>query len=276
MRPSKASLLTQFVSAGGVLALLLSPGYAANKNNNNNPPPRPQLSRPAPQFHPQSQPTHTYQYQHSNTSGGTGTTYQLHRTYGGTGQTFTPHTTTQPRTFGGTHFQSGTGATNTLNTRTFGHGGTNAPGPTPQFQKRTFGGTQFTPTGHGVTGAKFGPHGTLGFRGANAQALRMHGASYSYRGHNYWRFYAPRYHWPHGYFYHRYEVGGFLPREFWLDDYVIDDWALFHLDDPMAGFEWVRYGPDILLINIDTGEVVQVIYDAFDETDAPPPDDDGE
>jgi hypothetical protein len=32
---------------------------------------------------------------------------------------------------------------------------------------------------------------------------------------------------------------------------------------PRSGFQWERYGPDLLLVNIAPGQVVDTIYDAF-------------
>ncbi|HEL3249660.1 TPA: RcnB family protein, partial [Stenotrophomonas maltophilia] len=38
---------------------------------------------------------------------------------------------------------------------------------------------------------------------------------------------------------------------------------LFGLDMPPMGYEWVRHGPDALLINTGNGEIVQVVYGRF-------------
>jgi Ni/Co efflux regulator RcnB len=46
--------------------------------------------------------------------------------------------------------------------------------------------------------------------------------------------------------------------------YYYADWATLGLDPPMPGFQWVRYGPDLLLVNVTTGEVVETIPDAFE------------
>jgi Ni/Co efflux regulator RcnB len=60
-------------------------------------------------------------------------------------------------------------------------------------------------------------------------------------------------------------VGGVFPREYWVRDYYIDDFAVYDLPEPGYGLQWIRYGPDILLINLDTGEIVQTVYGAFPE-----------
>jgi Ni/Co efflux regulator RcnB len=41
------------------------------------------------------------------------------------------------------------------------------------------------------------------------------------------------------------------------------DWADLGLPPPPPGDQWVRYGPDLLLVDVSTGQIVDVIYDAF-------------
>jgi Ni/Co efflux regulator RcnB len=55
-----------------------------------------------------------------------------------------------------------------------------------------------------------------------------------------------------------------LPQVFLLPVYFYPDWAVIGLDPPPPDCAWVRYGPDLLLANIATGEVIDTIYDAFD------------
>jgi len=82
-------------------------------------------------------------------------------------------------------------------------------------------------------------------------------------------FNAPRkfgigaYHPPRGYEYRRYHYGEILPPLFWGSDYILSDYWLFGLDLPPLGYEWVRFGPDALLIDDATGEVVQSVYSLF-------------
>lgn len=68
---------------------------------------------------------------------------------------------------------------------------------------------------------------------------------------------------PRGFRYHRWGYGDILPRGYWGPQYFLQDYWLFGLDVPPYGFEWVRYGPDALLIDTRSGEVVQVIYGRF-------------
>jgi len=78
------------------------------------------------------------------------------------------------------------------------------------------------------------------------------------------RFRAPRaYVRPIGWYPHRWVYGERLPRVFFAPDYFILDFAAFGLLAPWDGYEWVRYGNDALLIDVETGEVVRVEYDVF-------------
>lgn len=77
-----------------------------------------------------------------------------------------------------------------------------------------------------------------------------------------------RYRWrpyvrPHGWYYRRWVYGEVLPRIFWVRDYWIADFWMFGLPVPPYGYEWVRYGDDAVLVNTDTGEILQVIYNVF-------------
>lgn len=78
------------------------------------------------------------------------------------------------------------------------------------------------------------------------------------------RFRAPRaYVRPAGWYPHRWVYGERLPRAFFAPDYFIIDFAAFGLLAPWGGYEWVRYGDDALLIDVETGEVIRVEYDVF-------------
>lgn len=71
------------------------------------------------------------------------------------------------------------------------------------------------------------------------------------------------YHAPPGFAYRRWVIGEILPPPFWVRDYWLSDYWLFGLDIPPVGYEWVRYGPDALLIDTNSGDVVQVVYGLF-------------
>ena len=71
------------------------------------------------------------------------------------------------------------------------------------------------------------------------------------------------YHRPHGWYAHRWTFGEFLPTFFFARNYWISDYSEFDLPDPPEGCTWVRYGDDALLIDEDSGEVIQVVYGIF-------------
>ncbi len=77
------------------------------------------------------------------------------------------------------------------------------------------------------------------------------------------RFHAGIYRAPPGYRYRRWSYGAFLPAIYWNRDYWLTDFLAFGLFAPPPGFVWVRYGPDALLIDEYTGEIIQVDYGVF-------------
>jgi Ni/Co efflux regulator RcnB len=66
-----------------------------------------------------------------------------------------------------------------------------------------------------------------------------------------------------GYHYRRWVIGMTLPALFLAPAYYFSDYPLLGLEPPPPGYRWVRYGPDLLLVQIPTGRIVDVIYDAF-------------
>jgi hypothetical protein len=88
-------------------------------------------------------------------------------------------------------------------------------------------------------------------------------AQFVYRGHPFNRVHMAPFAYPSGWAYRRWEVGAVLPPLFLVRDYYYADWAGLGLPPPQPGFEWVRYGPDLLLVNVTTGQVVDVAYGVF-------------
>lgn len=68
---------------------------------------------------------------------------------------------------------------------------------------------------------------------------------------------------PQGWADHRWAFGQVLPRAYWAPEYLIGDYWLFALEVPPGGYEWVRDDDDAILVNIDTGEILQVEYGVF-------------
>lgn len=73
----------------------------------------------------------------------------------------------------------------------------------------------------------------------------------------------PPFHYPRGHHYRRWHVGLILPHIFLSNYYFFNDWRLLGLYPPPPGYVWVRYGPDLLLVNRYTGRIRDVIYGAF-------------
>ena len=71
------------------------------------------------------------------------------------------------------------------------------------------------------------------------------------------------YHRPPGWTAHRWGYGEILPRAYWAPQYLIGDYWLFGLEVPPVNYEWVRDGNDALLIDTNTGEILQVEYGVF-------------
>ncbi|HKT54763.1 MAG TPA: RcnB family protein, partial [Caulobacteraceae bacterium] len=66
-----------------------------------------------------------------------------------------------------------------------------------------------------------------------------------------------------GYYYRRWAYGDRLPWGWFRAQWWIDDYWFYDLPVPPFGYEWVRVGPDALLVDIYTGEVVEVVPDLF-------------
>lgn len=69
--------------------------------------------------------------------------------------------------------------------------------------------------------------------------------------------------YPHGYGYRRWTIGLLLPRLFRSTTYYFSDYAALGVGAPPYGYRWVRYGPDLLLVNVRTGRIADVLYGAF-------------
>lgn len=77
------------------------------------------------------------------------------------------------------------------------------------------------------------------------------------------RFRAPAYRRPPGYYARRWSWGQVLPGFFWTRDYWLTDYYDFDLPPPPFGAVWVRVGDDALLIDQDSGEIIEVDYGVF-------------
>lgn len=63
--------------------------------------------------------------------------------------------------------------------------------------------------------------------------------------------------------YNRFSVGVFLDNGFYSNRYRISNPWNYRLPQAFPGTQWVRYYDDVLLVDLYTGEVIDVIYDFF-------------
>lgn len=87
---------------------------------------------------------------------------------------------------------------------------------------------------------------------------------YSYRNYNRGLFSVGQYYSPYSnYRYNRLGIGIFLDSGFYGNRYWISDPWQYRLPQAYGPYRWVRYYHDVLLVDIYSGEVVDVIYDFF-------------
>ena len=86
-----------------------------------------------------------------------------------------------------------------------------------------------------------------------------------YRYQNRQAFHLPRYYAPYGWNggYRRFSVGMMLSSMLFAQDYWIDDPYAYRLPAVDGPYRWVRYYNDALLVDIYSGQVVDVIHDIF-------------
>ena len=89
------------------------------------------------------------------------------------------------------------------------------------------------------------------------------GGQFMFRGHPFNRVHLSPFAYPPGYAYRRWEAGGVLPPLFLVPAYYYTDWATLGLEPPPPGAQWVRYGPDLLLVDVSSGQVLDVAYGVF-------------
>ncbi|AYJ87981.1 hypothetical protein D3Y57_13365 [Sphingomonas paeninsulae] len=74
---------------------------------------------------------------------------------------------------------------------------------------------------------------------------------------------GPSFSYPRGYRYRRWSVGLILPSLFLSSAYYYSNYASLGVGPPPPGYRWVRYGPDLLLVQHGSGRIADVIYGAF-------------
>lgn len=86
-----------------------------------------------------------------------------------------------------------------------------------------------------------------------------------YRARHRSTFHLPRYYAPHSwsYGYRRFSVGFRLDSLLFGSSYWIADPYYYRLPPAYGPYRWVRYYDDALLVDVRTGEVIDVVYDIF-------------
>ena len=72
-----------------------------------------------------------------------------------------------------------------------------------------------------------------------------------------------RYHDPFGYGYRRFSIGLILWPSYYGNNYWLNDPWQYRLPPAYGPYRWVRYYNDALLVNIYSGQVVDVIHGFF-------------
>lgn len=67
----------------------------------------------------------------------------------------------------------------------------------------------------------------------------------------------------HDWSYRPVTVGYTLRPAFWGDRYLVSDYDRYQLGRPRMNQRWIRYGDDLLLVNVRNGRVLQVIRDRY-------------
>jgi Ni/Co efflux regulator RcnB len=87
----------------------------------------------------------------------------------------------------------------------------------------------------------------------------------AYRQYNRDFFHVGAYYNPFGYGfgYQSFGIGFYLDAPFYANDYWINDPYDYRLPEAYGNTRWVRYYNDVVLVDIDTGEVLDVIHNFF-------------
>jgi Ni/Co efflux regulator RcnB len=68
---------------------------------------------------------------------------------------------------------------------------------------------------------------------------------------------------PSGWYQKRWTYGERLPSAWFGASYYVSDFLTLGLTAPPPGYQWIRVGNDVVLVDISTGEIVQTDYDAY-------------
>lgn len=107
------------------------------------------------------------------------------------------------------------------------------------------------------------PEGAPMHRAPAEHHYRPRATEYYHGGHWSGRIHAAPFIYPHGWHYRQWSIGVRLPSIFLVPEYYYPDYVGLGLQAPLPGFAWVRFGPDLLLVNLSTGVVIDVAYGVF-------------
>ena len=117
--------------------------------------------------------------------------------------------------------------------------------------------------GRGGAGFNRGP-GAGGPRAASAARVGVRaGGQFVYRGHPHAVVRGRPFYYPSGWGYRSWRIGQALPFLFLSAPYFYDDYYGLGVPPPPPGFRWVRYGPDLLMVNVRTGYIADAVYGVF-------------
>jgi Ni/Co efflux regulator RcnB len=85
----------------------------------------------------------------------------------------------------------------------------------------------------------------------------------NWRQHHHQRYHRHHYYDPFGWDYIQYWIGWRLWPDYYASNFWITDPWYYRLPPAPLGTRWVRYYNDALLVDIYTGEVIDVIHDFF-------------
>ncbi len=86
---------------------------------------------------------------------------------------------------------------------------------------------------------------------------------WSYRNSYRSLFHLGNYYDPYGWGYNRWSIGYSLWPSYYGSNYWLDDPWMYRLPPAYGPYRWVRYYDDALLVNIYSGQVVDVVYNFF-------------
>jgi Ni/Co efflux regulator RcnB len=133
-----------------------------------------------------------------------------------------------------------------------------AQGGPPEHRARHPGPARPAVRPHGPPGHMMGPHGAMRPGPGVARGPML------FHGHPLHRVrFAHPWVYPPGWGYRRWAIGAVLPTLFLAPAYYYSGWASVGLTPPPPGYQWVEYGPDLLLVNVTTGQVIDAAYGVF-------------